>query len=144
TINPERRLNQNPLYNVALVLQNFPAKVFAPASIEAEPVEVFPEGALLDLRFEAQEREGGLALVCEYRSNLFTKESIESLLAASEASLLLLLKTPDPRLKDFPVPVRPAAGSPAGQRRQTLAITGTFTAEPLSEPLRYWLKELGL
>src|SRR5205814_9900676 len=33
-------------------------------------------------------------------------------------------------------------GTKARQETQTIAIAATFTAEPIEEPLRYWMKEL--
>src|SRR5262249_41496253 len=62
-----------------------------------------------------------------------------------EATLRLLLKAPETTLKDFPAPsASHEVRATTGRKRQTLAITSTFTAEPVSEPLRYWLKVLGL
>jgi acyl carrier protein len=53
-INPKRRTDQNPLYNVALLLQNFPARLFQTPTLVSELVPVEPEAPLLDLRFEAE------------------------------------------------------------------------------------------
>ena len=50
-VNPERRLNRNPLYNVALLLQNFPTEIFRSTTLQAEPVNVEMRTPLLDLRF---------------------------------------------------------------------------------------------
>jgi amino acid adenylation domain-containing protein/FkbH-like protein len=144
-INPERKLNQNPLYNVALLFQNFPLDFFTDGPLRATPFPAFLDAALLDLRFEAEQTAQGLSLLCEYNAGLFERATIEQLVAAFHQILETLVHTPDIPIKDFPgvaakaVPtVRPTKPS------QTIAIAGTFTAEPLAEPLRYWIEQLEL
>ncbi len=66
-LNPERRLAQNPLYNVAFLMQNFPATTLESEGLKATPVPVDLEAALLDLRFIAEESPAGLSLACEYQ-----------------------------------------------------------------------------
>src|SRR5260370_4772039 len=70
-INPERKLHQNPLYNVALLFQNFPRQPFTSQGLRVSSVPVEMSAALLDLRFEAEQTPDGLSLSCEYRSQLF-------------------------------------------------------------------------
>ncbi len=58
-INPERKRDQNPLYNVALLFQNFPPELFKAAQVESAPYAVALRAPLLDLRFEAEIDGGG-------------------------------------------------------------------------------------
>src|SRR5207302_9619753 len=55
-INPERTLNQNPLYNVGLLLQDQTEHYFTAGGKRSEPFPIAIEAALLDLRFEAVQR----------------------------------------------------------------------------------------
>ena len=64
-VNPQRRLNQNPLYNVALLLQNFPEQLFNADNIAITPMSVDVEAAQLDLRFEAELN----GVVCRFCAN---------------------------------------------------------------------------
>ena len=61
-VNPQRRLNGNPLYNVALLLQNFPPELFPSGSVEATRVPIQTDAPLLDLRFEAELTSEGLSI----------------------------------------------------------------------------------
>jgi FkbH-like protein len=95
------------------------------------------EAALLDLRFEANESAGGIALSCEYKADLFHERTIERLLASFRQILEMLAQNPQTKMADFALKaeLRPT-------HLQTIAIGGTFTTEPLEDPLRFWLNEL--
>jgi amino acid adenylation domain-containing protein/FkbH-like protein len=146
-VNPERRLNQNPLYNVALLLQNFPEQLFKGEQLEVAPMRADVEAAQLDLRFEAEFNGQNLSLVCEYKTELFKPGTIEQLLASYRGVLEQLLKNPAAKLAESGItagleaqaqPVR----APEGDRK--IAVAATFTAEPIEESLRYWMNELEL
>jgi amino acid adenylation domain-containing protein/FkbH-like protein len=144
-VNPERQLNQNPLYNVALLVQNFPAEPFHTETLRSSAVPVPMEDALLDLRFEAERTESGLSLSCEYRLELFSRETIEHLLGGIADSVRMLLTRPETTLREYPLSealVQQRKASRASADRQVLALAATFTAEPLGESLAYWLKDL--
>src|SRR5207237_7621773 len=64
-VNPERRQNQNPLYNVALLLQNFPEQLFKVENLKVLPMHIEVDAAQLDLRFEAEFNGQDLSLLCE-------------------------------------------------------------------------------
>src|SRR5882762_6237638 len=66
-INPERRENRNPLYNVALLLQDYSENYFESNGIRSEAYPLSLETAMLDLRFEAVQTGSELVLNCEYR-----------------------------------------------------------------------------
>ena len=146
-INPERKLNRNPLYNVAFLMQTFPVRPFEVNSLRTSPVEVPIPDALLDLRFEADQTAAGLTLMCEYRTELFSANTIEALLASLQQVLASLVLQPELRLDACTItPQLADQAARSRQRRdeQTIAIAATFTAEPIEEPLRYWIKDLEL
>ncbi|HEU5124960.1 MAG TPA: amino acid adenylation domain-containing protein [Verrucomicrobiae bacterium] len=146
-VNPERRQNQNPLYNVALLLQNFPSEMFKSDHLEVSQLPVDLEAALLDLRFEAEWTKSGLTLACEYKTDLFETETIREFLNSYEQILETLIRQPETRLPEFRITEALENQSRAARSRrteQTIAIAATFTAEPIEESLRYWAKELEL
>ncbi len=146
-VNPQRRLNQNPLYNVALLLQNFPEQLFKAENIAIAPMSVDVEAAQLDLRFEAEINGGGLSLLCEYKTDLFEHRTIEQLLGSYRGILEALLKNPEVKIAEFAItPELEAQARPTRtvEPEQKIAIAATFTAEPIEEPLRYWMNQLGL
>jgi amino acid adenylation domain-containing protein/FkbH-like protein len=133
----ERRPGRNPLYNVALLFQNNPTVPQLGGGLECSPIDVQVDAALLDLRFEANEIESGIALTCEYKSELLNENTIERLLASFCEVLEMLTQSPQTKLEDFELK--------AGLHRkhpQAIAICGTFTTEPVQVPLRFWLDEL--
>jgi amino acid adenylation domain-containing protein/FkbH-like protein len=146
-INPQRKLNQNPLYNVGLLLQNFPAQLFPSRQIKASTFPISLEAALLDLRFEVEPSEAGFSVNCEYRTDLFEPQTIQHLLDSYSKALDLLIRQPTAVLADYVVDselTAQARAARARKERQTIAIAATFTAEPLLEPLRYWFQKLEL
>ncbi|HLP78276.1 MAG TPA: HAD-IIIC family phosphatase, partial [Candidatus Paceibacterota bacterium] len=145
-VNPERRQNQNPLYNVALLLQNFPTQIFRSQFLEATSLPVDLEAALLDLRFEAEWTDTGLSLACEYKKDLFEAETIRELLASYQNILEALIHQPDRKVSELQItePLETQARARDRKAEQTVAIAATFTAEPIAESLRYWSRELDL
>src|SRR5204863_418221 len=95
-VNPERSLNGNPLYNVALLFQNFPPLRLD--GLQATPMPAETKAALLDLRFEAEQTQTGFAVVCEYRRDLFEESTIENLLGSFTQAIDLLMGDPQAKL----------------------------------------------
>ncbi|MGN6644204.1 MAG: HAD-IIIC family phosphatase, partial [Verrucomicrobiota bacterium] len=146
-VNPERRRNQNPLYNVALLLQNFPTELFRGEGLEVTPLCVDLEAALLDLRFEAEWTADGLLFRCEYKTDLFEAATIQQLLQSFKQILGDLIAKPTARLTEFKITAPLEAQARAARSRETkstVAIASTFTAEPVQDSLQYWAKELNL
>jgi FkbH-like protein len=144
-MNPERRQNENPLYNVAFLYQNFPPSLFETSTIKGEPLQVTTGSALLDLRFEAEPQDGGLLLSCEYKTELFEPATIEQLLVSLNQNMEMMVRDLAAPLERFSVVPELAAQARRvreRQRQEIINIAATFTAEPLEEPLRHWMREL--
>jgi len=141
------RITESPLYNVALLLQNYAGTKFTGDAFSAEFVDLKSETALLDLRFLAVEQAGGLQIDCEFKTELFDRASVQSLLEGFIGVLETLADDPARRVSDFAIPQAMIEQAEAARRReqkQKVAITSTFTAEPLEAPLAFWMKELGI
>ena len=144
-VNPERGLARNPLYNVGLLLENFPKTVLTTEQLTGTVLAVETNAALLDLRFIANDSEPGITMTCEYRVDLFEAQTIEHLLASFCGVLETLVQKPETNLAAFTLTTGLAEQS---QKSRTppdrITVTATFTAEPLAEPLEFWLRELKL
>lgn len=144
-VNPERRLNQNPLYNIALLLQNFPEQLFQDKNLSVTRAPVDLEAAQLDLRFEAELNGQNLEVLCEYKTALFDQSTIQQLLASYRSAVEMLLKNPGAKISEFSITDElqtRADSSRAPKEQQKLVIASTFTAEPVEDSLRYWMSEL--
>jgi FkbH-like protein len=144
-VNPARRLTGNPLYNVALLLQNFPVGVLQTAGLSSNFIPLTTESSLLDLRFIAEEKETAIILHCEYDTDLFARETIVHLLASYRAVLETLVQSPETPLSEFRIAdglTSQAAAARKRQNKKTIAIAGTFTVEPIEESLKYWIQQL--
>ncbi len=146
-VNPERHQHRNPIYNVAFLLQNFPRLVLATPQLTGTFLSVDPDAALLDLRFVAEENDQGISMRCEYRTDMFEAQTIEQLLSSFCATLAALVERPETTLADFTLSdglERQAEKARAQLEKDVVAVSATFTAEPLEEPLGFWMKELDL
>ena len=143
--NPDRARSRNPLYNVAFLLQAFAHD--APASRRLVPIAAPREAAVLDLRFVVTEGSAGPRVSAEFDAELFEPETMHALVAGFLSVLRAIVERPAAAIADLPLPrllAEQAARSRDRAPLHTLAIAATFTAEPLEEPLAFWLEAMGL
>src|SRR5580704_5275099 len=107
-VNPPRRLNQTPLYNVGLLLQNFP-KQLTTGDGSLSRIVLPNRTTQLDLRFIATEIDNGILIECEYGTELFEAATIVNLLDFYVGVLDRISNAPDIRLADVPLPPALAA-----------------------------------
>jgi acyl carrier protein len=146
-INPERTSNDNPLFNVALLLQNFPAIARKGRCFEAEHLNLNAEVALLDLRFIAMETGDGLQVTCEYKTQLFKDDTIDTLLNSYSHVLKAIISDPDQPVAAIALPdslLQQAAAARSREQTRVAVIAASFTAEPLEEPLSFLLNKVGM
>jgi amino acid adenylation domain-containing protein/FkbH-like protein len=170
-IKPDRHASQTPIYNVGFLFQNFPRTVLAAPNLTGEFLPVQTDTALLDLRFVADESDDGISITCEFRAELFEPKTIQQLLSGYAHILEILAKQSETKIaaielsetasardgKDWQIRLSESRSlSGASERirqvsgetlrsddaKDTIAIVATFTAEPLEEPLRFWMNEL--
>ncbi len=144
-VNPERRQNQNPLYNAALLLQNFPEQLFRNKNLQVTAMHPDLEAAQLDLRFEAEFNGKNLSLCCEYKTDLFNAKTIEQFLASYRGVLEAILNNPGAKVADVGITEGLMAQAHATEKapiEQKIAIAATFTADPIAESLGHWMKRL--
>jgi amino acid adenylation domain-containing protein len=79
-LNPERKSNRTPLFQVMFALQNTPVGDMAIEGLTLTPLKVPDNKAKFDLTLEAEEEADGLRLCFEYNSELFRPETISRML----------------------------------------------------------------
>ncbi len=112
-LNPIRKPNQYPLYNIAFLLQNFPFSpdaiqtIFSPSTdgktLQFSLLPLERQAALLDLRLIAEETPKGILLECEYDRNLFDAATIEQLLASYTHVVETFVQTPTVSISSFDI-----------------------------------------
>jgi alpha-ketoglutarate-dependent taurine dioxygenase/acyl carrier protein len=102
-LQPERAVGSTPLFQVKLVLQNFPMPTLEIPGLTLAPVESAAgvEAAKFDLLMTLVETGDGLGGSLEYRTALFEPETIERLLQGFEALLRDAAARPDAHLSEL-------------------------------------------
>jgi FkbH-like protein/non-ribosomal peptide synthase protein (TIGR01720 family) len=156
-LNPSREANSSRLYNIAFLLQNFP---FSPQSAKHIAIPASPENdtlqfsfvpldrqsVLLDMRLIAEETPEGICLECEYDTDLFKAETVKQVLESYTHILEMLVKFPVTTVASFsmiPQLEAQVASAKKQEEKRKIAITATFTADPLKEALAFWIQEMG-
>ena len=145
-INPERSSGSNPLYNVGLLLHNFPEIAFAAENLASTVVSFDRKTALLDLRFViVQSGSSHFQISCEYKKALFERSTVTSLLNSFVSVVEQLIENPSAKVREIVIPDDlEQQAHRAMMRQMRLLVAGTFTAEPIQDSVRFLLQELGL
>ena len=112
-LNPERTDGDNPLFNVALLLQSFPEIKRRGAHFKAEHISFDAEQALLDLRIIATATSETVEFDCEYSFGLFKPETIEHVVEGYINVLRQMVAQPDAQV----------SMKALGRRRNFLVLT---------------------
>ncbi len=100
-LRPERKLSQNPLFQVMFVLQNAPIGSFELPEIKLAPFELDVTRTRFDLELHLWEQRVGLLAVAFYNTDLFDRETIERLLGHFRSVLEEGVARPDVRISDL-------------------------------------------
>ena len=94
-LQPQRTLNQHPLFQVVLSLQNTPKSTLALAGVETERIDIDCETAKYDLALSFAETATGLAGRIEYNSALFAPATIERMASHFATLITSIIEQPD-------------------------------------------------
>ncbi len=144
-LNPQRTRNANPLYNVALQVQNYPEFAFRGDGLDARFLPFDTRVAFLDLRFLVTETQNGILLECESNADLFDPATGDLLLAGYRDILEQMVAKPEQEIAKLLIPnalVRQAEARSVSE--ELIAVTATFTADPIQEPLDFWMNQLSI
>jgi FkbH-like protein len=134
-----------PPFRVVFNLQKAPSPFTPLPGLTLSHIDVSQELASFDLFWLLEETEEGLSGVLEYNSALFDDSTIEQLSEAFIRVLQTAVRQPETPLSGFTLPAgleAQALASRMREQRQTIAVSATFTAEPLAEALDFWMQEL--
>lgn len=146
-VNPERSGADNPLFNVATMLQNFPAIRYQGRYFTAEGVDLDAGIALLDLRFFAIENGGELELSCEYKTSLFRDSTAIALLDTFVSLLKRVSTEPGTVVESILLPEGLSRDERVGSESDAgplIAVASSFSAHPLEEQIQSLLDELDM
>ncbi|MCW6010550.1 amino acid adenylation domain-containing protein, partial [Micromonospora sp. CPCC 205371] len=101
-LNPDRSLAHHPLVQVMLAWQQ-PAGDLNLPGLSCEPVPVHTGTSRLDLSFSLGEKDGGIAGTVEYRTDLYERSTVESLVGRFERLLGAALDDTGRRIGDLGV-----------------------------------------
>lgn len=103
TLRPVRSPSQNPLFQVAVVLQNAPGTDLVLAGLELSRLPVTPDTAKFDLTLFATEKAGGLHLGLEYSSDLFDVATMRRMLGHLQQLMQGVVANPGCRIGELPL-----------------------------------------
>jgi amino acid adenylation domain-containing protein len=102
-LKPERSLDQNPLFQVSFVLQNFPKAPFETADFKEVELNINPGIARFDMHVFMTEEESRLKGYFEYNIDLFEAATIERMIAHFHFLLESIINNPDRPISDLPI-----------------------------------------
>ncbi|RMH16882.1 MAG: amino acid adenylation domain-containing protein [Acidobacteria bacterium] len=127
-LQPQRNLNQMPLFQALLVMQNVPRRTLELPGVTLEPLPVGTYSAKFDLTLTAVERDQQLDLQLSYKTDLFDPTTIRRF--ASHLKVMLAAAIDDP---EAPLSALPLL-SPA-ERQQLLVEWNDTAAAPAADLL---------
>ncbi|HJT27199.1 MAG TPA: HAD-IIIC family phosphatase [Pyrinomonadaceae bacterium] len=134
-----------PRFQVVFNLQKSPAPFRPLPGLTLSQIDVSQELASFDLFWLLEETDDGLSGLLEYNSALFDDSTIDQFSEAFIQILQTAVQQPDTSLSAFALPHDLEAKRLAArmrEQRQTIAVSATFTAEPLEQVLNFWMQEL--
>jgi natural product biosynthesis luciferase-like monooxygenase protein/amino acid adenylation domain-containing protein len=97
-LEPERDLSQNPLFQIALVLQNAPTTTMRLPELEAQMLPPVAFGSKFDFTWVIEDDDEGLHGFVEYSTDLFKQETISRMVQHYEQVLLAFTQDVDQTL----------------------------------------------
>lgn len=102
-LQPDRVLDQNPLFQVMFAVQNAPMEELELPGLTIHPLPYPVTTTRFDLQWDVIEHADGLQVVAYYRAELFDPETIRRMLGHYRVLLERVLADPDRRLSELSV-----------------------------------------
>ena len=102
-LNPERKANRSPLFQVMFAFQNMPEPQLAVNGVRFAPINIKNNAAKFDLTLEVQEAADGISISFEYAKDLFATETIERMLTHYQNVLAAVVSDPAQRVDKLPL-----------------------------------------
>jgi amino acid adenylation domain-containing protein len=120
-LQPKRNLGQNPLFQVAFVLQ--PPMSGVDSMLNRSQLDIDTETAKFDLTLELQETSEGIVGRFEYSIDLFNADTIDRMVGHFQTLLEGIVANPDQKISELPLLTE-------WERQQLVAWNNTATAYP--------------
>ena len=105
-LRPKRDMSRNPLFQVALVLQNTPSGTLQLEGLCVQPLTDLGSGsAKFDLSLSITETANGMLARAEYAADLFDAATIERMMGHWRALLEGIVAEPGQRIARLPLPM---------------------------------------
>jgi amino acid adenylation domain-containing protein len=102
-LQPERRLNQNPLFQIFFAFQQTPPQDLSLTSLSTEPLEVSSNTSKFDLTLSLAERNRKLVGFFEYTIDLFESSTIERMVENYRTLLEAIVVDPNQTIAALPI-----------------------------------------
>jgi non-ribosomal peptide synthetase component F len=122
TLQPDRNLSHNPLFQVAFVLE--PPMPSLNCGWTMSQLDIQTDTAKLDLTLELDERPEGIIGRFEYNTDLFEASTISRMIGNFQTLLEGIVADPDKRLWELPLLT-------VAQQQQLMALNNTKADYPL-------------
>ncbi|HVS80634.1 MAG TPA: amino acid adenylation domain-containing protein [Pyrinomonadaceae bacterium] len=100
-LNPERKIDRSPLFQVMFAMQNTPAPDLAVEGLALTPLKLESVTSKFDLSLEVEEETDRLRVSFEYDSDLFAPATIERMLGHFQNLLAAVVADPTQRIADL-------------------------------------------
>jgi amino acid adenylation domain-containing protein len=102
-LNPERRINRTPLFQVMFALENSPTSHIEAEGLTLTSLKLNSVTSKFDLSLEVEEDTDGLYFSCEYNADLFAPPTIERMLGHFQNLLEAIVADPNLRVAELPL-----------------------------------------
>jgi amino acid adenylation domain-containing protein len=99
----ERDLSRNPVFQVMFALQNQDVPELELPNLSIRRIEIDTESAMFDIWLSMREYSDNIAIVCEYNTDLFRKETIRRMVGHLQVILETVCQNPAARLSKIPL-----------------------------------------
>jgi FkbH-like protein len=145
-LQPERAPGRPPLVQVFFVLETVPVPGGRSSGLSLAPLEIERPAGPFDLIFYLSESPAGVEGNLLFDADLFERETGARLVDSFAEILRQGAASPSVRLSELRLAAGLEAAAAAARlrdRRPTIAVASTFTAEPVEEALSFWMEEIG-
>ncbi|MDK3158300.1 amino acid adenylation domain-containing protein [Kamptonema cortianum] len=131
----ERSLSHTPLFQILFQLQNLPMTPLSLPGVEVSRLPFDPGTARFDLTLEMVETEDGLIAIAQYRTDLFTANTITRMLEGYQTLLAGIIANPDREIATLPLL------TPAEQHQLLVERNNTQVDYPQRRCLHHWVEQ---
>jgi amino acid adenylation domain-containing protein len=102
-LNPERNASHSPMFQVMLSMLNMPMEPWSLPGLRHERKMIDSGTSKFDLTLYVMDEPQGLTFICEYNTDLFSRDRIERMLGHFQILLEGIVADPDRRLSELPL-----------------------------------------